>query len=87
MDSLLECGALWHPILDQELLYLQWDLEGLADKITVTNQKGKYDTNLRGRRGEGKSKPKMWSSPYLTLRIYHPPHLYVSLCAFLLAMV
>jgi len=31
MDSLLECGALWHPILDQELLYLQWDLEGLAD--------------------------------------------------------
>lgn len=56
------------------------------NKITVTNQKGKYDTNLRGRRGEGKSKPKMWSSPYLTLRIYHPPHLYVSLCAFLLAM-
>lgn len=46
------------------------------NKITVTNQEGKYDTNVRGRRGEGKSKPKIWSSPYLMLRIYHPPHLY-----------
>lgn len=33
MDSLLECGVLWHPILDQELPYLQWDLEGLADLL------------------------------------------------------
>lgn len=31
MDSLLECGALWDLVLDQELPCLLWDLEGLAD--------------------------------------------------------
>lgn len=28
MDSLLECGSLWHLFLDQEL---PWDLEALGD--------------------------------------------------------
>lgn len=31
MDSLLECGALWGLVLDQELPCLLWDLEGLLD--------------------------------------------------------
>lgn len=31
MDSLLECGALWDLVLDQELPCLLWDLEGLVD--------------------------------------------------------
>lgn len=31
MDSLLECGALWDLMLDEELPCLLWDLEGLVD--------------------------------------------------------
>lgn len=31
MDSLLECGALWDLVLDQELPCLLWDLEELVD--------------------------------------------------------
>lgn len=31
MDSLLECGSLWDLFLDQELPWLQWELEGLVD--------------------------------------------------------
>ena len=40
MDSLLECGALWDLVLDQELPRLLWNLEGFIDLLQENVSRG-----------------------------------------------